>query len=128
MKLLLDTHAYLWFIEGDPRIPESARHLIEHPENEISLSLASAWEVSIKTSLGKIALSRSLQDTFGAIATANGIHLLPIRIDHVLDVARLPFHHRDPFDRLLTAQSLLDDLPLISADSTFDAYGVKRHW
>lgn len=126
MRILLDSHAFLWFVEGDSRLSIVARELIENPANEKWLSLASAWEVAVKTSIGKLTLSQSLHETFFGISSATGIELLPINLDHVLDVAALPFHHRDPFDRLIAAQSLRETMPLISGDPVFDSYGVQR--
>ena len=128
MRLLLDTHAFLWFIMGSANLSVNARALIENPANERLLSVASLWEVAIKTSLGKLTLSSPFDDLVPAQLKVNGIDLLNIKVDHLSTLTTLPFHHRDPFDRLIIAQALVEELPVISLDGAFDAYGVTRHW
>lgn len=131
MKLLLDTHAFLWFVEGDPQLSVTARHLIEDDNNELWLSMASLWEMAIKFSIGKLTALNTAHPFEQQIAEQllrNDILILPILQLHVMRVASLPFHHRDPFDRLLAAQSLIEDIPLLSTDQVMDAYGVNRLW
>lgn len=128
MRILLDTHSFLWFIAGDERLSAMARALMENPDNELALSVASVWEMAIKHSLGKLPVARPFADIIPAQITANGIQVLPISVAHAAHVALLPFHHRDPFDRLLIAQSMLERLPLLSADPAFDAYNIQRLW
>ncbi len=128
MRLLLDTHACLWFLSGDARLNATARALIEDVNNERFLSMASLWEIAIKMGLGKLLAGQNFRTLFPALLTSNSIDLLPIKVAHVAQVATLPMHHRDPFDRLLVAQALTENLPLISADSAFDIYGVRRLW
>ncbi|MCW5851760.1 MAG: type II toxin-antitoxin system VapC family toxin [Anaerolineae bacterium] len=128
MKFLLDTHSFIWFVEGNPALSENARQLIEEPTNEAFLSLASVWEMAIKVSLGKLHLSQPFDLFIPNQVLLNDITLLDITVSHTLLVATLPFHHRDPFDRLLIAQSLVESWSIISADSVFDAYGVNRLW
>jgi PIN domain nuclease of toxin-antitoxin system len=128
MKLLLDTHAFLWFVMGSANLSGRARALIEDPSNEGLLSIASLWEMAIKVSLGKLTLSASFDDLIPEQLNSNGFGLLNIRIAHVSLVATLPFHHRDPFDRLLIAQGLTEKIPVVSIDSAFDAYGITRLW
>jgi PIN domain nuclease of toxin-antitoxin system len=128
MRLLLDTHSFLWFFAGSPQMSLTARSLIEDQANELWLSTASLWEMAIKLSVGKLTLS----GPFGAIVplhlAAADIGLLNIDLSHLVAVAALPLHHRDPFDRMLIAQAIVEGLPIISVDAAFDAYGVNRLW
>ena len=128
MKLLLDTHAFLWFIMGSANLSDKARILIEDPANERLLSVASLWEIAIKASLGKLALSSSFEDLIPEQLRLNGIGLLNIRVDHLSVLTTLPFHHRDPFDRLIIAQAILENFPVVSIDAAFDTYGITRLW
>jgi len=128
MRLLLDSHAFLWFIMGSANLSVNARALIEDPANERLLSVASLWEIAIKTSLGKLTLSAPFDELIPAQLKLNGIDLLNIKVDHLSTLTTLPFHHRDPFDRLIIAQAIVEKLPVISLDGAFDAYGVTRHW
>lgn len=128
MMYLLDTHAFLWFVNDDDALSANARALIEAPENIIHLSIASLWEIAIKVSLGKLEAPSPLQDFLQTQLRANNITLSTLKIEYIGLVATLPFHHRDPFDRLIIAQSLTDDLPIIGKDDVFDTYGVKRYW
>ena len=128
MKLLLDTHAFLWFIADDPRLSSTAKQLIEDNANEIILSVASLWEVAIKVSLGKLTLKQPYNIFLPQQLKLNAINLLNISLDHTATVATLPFHHRDPFDRLLIAQALNERLPIASADSAFAAYPITVVW
>lgn len=128
MRLLLDTHACLWFIMGSPNLSARARALIEDEANESFLSVASLWEMAIKMSLGKLSLSAPLDALIPQQLGLNGIELLGIQVAHAAAVSTPPFHHRDPFDRLLIAQAVVEDMPVISADAAFDMYTVKRLW
>jgi PIN domain nuclease of toxin-antitoxin system len=128
MRLLLDTHAFLWFIIGSSNLSGKARALIEDPANERLLSVASLWEIAIKTSLGKLILSAPFSDLIPTQLTLSGVELLNIKIDHLSILTTLPFHHRDPFDRLIAAQALVEKIPVVGFDSSFDRYGVTRHW
>jgi len=129
MRLLLDTHTFLWFIAGDPQLSTICRTLIEDLNNERLLSVASVWEMAIKVGLGKLPLAPPLEILIPNQLQRNAIDLLPIESRHVFRVPYLPLHHRDPFDRLLVAQSLVEQAPLLSADATFDAYaGIQRIW
>ena len=128
MKLLLDTHSFLWFIEDHPALSERARILIDEPSNEVFLSIASVWEMAIKLSLGKLHVKQPFNEFIPSQLRRNNILPLDISIKHVLTVAELPFHYRDPFDRLLVAQSLVEGYPIISADAALDAYHVARQW
>lgn len=128
MRCLLDTHAFLWAMAGAPELSASARQAFLDPANELYLSVASAWEMAIKASIGKLHLGRPLSDLVGPELSALAIRLLPVELAHVLAVEHLPFHHRDPFDRVLVAQALAEGLVLLSRDAVFDRYGVRRTW
>jgi PIN domain nuclease of toxin-antitoxin system len=128
MRLLLDSHTVIWFIEGNPQLGPIARSLIEDSGNEKWMSLASVWEIAIKLHIGKLSLGVSLPTYLSTQVAANGIQLLPISLPHILHTLQLPLHHRDPFDRLLIAQSLHESMPLVSADSVIDSYGCSRYW
>lgn len=127
-RLLLDTHTFLWWVFDDPRLSGLARDAICDPEATCLVSLASAWELAIKVSLGRLELTESVATFIEAEAALNGFILLPIQLAHIATVEGLAFHHRDPFDRLLAAQALAEAIPLVSADQAFDSYGVKRLW
>jgi PIN domain nuclease of toxin-antitoxin system len=127
MKLLLDTHAFLWFVNDDTRLSSSAAALLES-ENDVLVSLVSLWEIAIKYSLGKLALPAPYEEFVAQQILANEIDVLPIQIAHLTGVSQLPFHHNDPFDRLLIAQSIVEGVPIISVDSIFDRYSVRRLW
>ncbi len=128
MRLLLDTHALLWWVDDDPRLPAKARKVIADAANDCFVSLASAWEMAIKSQLGKLTLASSVRQYFPAQLAANGFVQLDIAFRHIARVESLEFHHRDPFDRLIAAQALEEKLILVSADAVFDDYGVKRVW
>ena len=128
MKSLLDTHSFLWFIGGDARLSAPARQTIENVSNDLFLSAASLWEVSIKVSLGKLNLGAPFGELVPEELARQRIAVLPIEMAHLNAVATLPFHHRDPFDRLIVAQALTEKMPVIGVDESFDAYGVQRIW
>lgn len=128
MKLLLDTHALLWFLLDDARLSDSAGSLMRNPGNDLLVSPASYWEIAIKISLGKYTLGDDFAGFMEAQITENNLTVLPITVRHASVVATLPFHHRDPFDRLLIAQAMTEDLPVLSADPAFDFYPITRMW
>ncbi|WP_017314895.1 type II toxin-antitoxin system VapC family toxin [Mastigocladopsis repens] len=128
MRLLLDTHTFIWFFTGNTKISNQARALIENQDNEKLLSTASVWEMAIKQSTGKLSFHLPFEVFIKQQLSLNDFNLLDIKIDHLAVVATLPFHHRDPFDRLLIAQSIVDKIPILSIDSAFDAYPVERLW
>ncbi len=128
MKVLLDTHTFLWFIEGDARVGPDARREILEPGNVRLLSVASLWEIAIKASTGKLKQHNSFENLVQVQVFGNAIDLLGISAKHLDIVQNLPFHHRDPFDRLLVAQALSDDLTLLSRDGALSAYGVPVLW
>ena len=128
MNLLLDTHTFLWFIAGSSNLSKKARTLIEDADNQIFLSSASLWEIAIKISLGKLKLVDSFETFIPQQLEVNGIEMLNIAIGHTAVVAQLPFHHRDPFDRLLIAQAVAEEMPIVSGDEEFDKYEITRLW
>ncbi|HEU5115520.1 MAG TPA: type II toxin-antitoxin system VapC family toxin [Isosphaeraceae bacterium] len=128
MRLLLDTHAVLWFALNDSQLSGTAISLILDPANEKFVSPASDWEIAIKISAGKYSLAVPFEDFFRNAVDDNGFRRLPIELRHTAALTTLPYHHRDPFDRLLVATALVEGLALVSADSAFDAYGVTRLW
>ncbi|NJK61205.1 MAG: type II toxin-antitoxin system VapC family toxin [Oscillatoriales cyanobacterium SM2_1_8] len=127
MKILLDTHTFLWFINDSPELSSSAADLLES-DVDLLLSTASLWEIAIKVSLNKLALPDNYEQFIPQQITLNNIEILTITFDHLTVVSKLPFHHRDPFDRLLIAQSMSENLQIVSVDSRFDRYGVSRKW
>ena len=128
MKYLLDTHTLLWFLAGDETLSRKARQLIDDPGNEKFLSIVSLWEIAIKTGLGKLNLDKPFDQMFPERLAFNGIQILDITVDSLIKLTTLPFHHRDPFDRLIIAQGLVEGLPIISVDTVFDAYNIDREW
>jgi PIN domain nuclease of toxin-antitoxin system len=123
-RLLVDTHALLWWLIDDPALSPAARDAIADPANEPLVSTACVWEIAIKRSLGKLTAPDDLPDRI----SGGGFAWLPISAEHAWMVRDLPRHHGDPFDRVLVAQALIERLPIITADPHFDAYGVEVHW
>ena len=119
MKILLDTHVLLWWLADSPSLSEQARALISAPENAVFVSAVSLWEIWLKQSLGKLKLPSEFEEKLAAEAFEN----LPLTAAHALQVAFLPWHHRDPFDRMLVAQAQVTDLILLTADDAIPAYG-----
>jgi PIN domain nuclease of toxin-antitoxin system len=128
MKVLLDTHAFLYFISGSPDLSTVARITIESPNNERLLSVASLWEIAIKVSIQKLQIGMTMSELVKREVHGNAIQILAIEAEHLDRLSSLPFHHKDPFDRLMIAQSFATNIPLISKDSAFGAYGVKTIW
>jgi PIN domain nuclease of toxin-antitoxin system len=129
MDLLIDTHTFLWFVWNDPKLSTAARALIVDPNNRKLISVASHWEVAIKVSIGKLDLGEAYRSFMHREITRNHFEILPVSLDHSAAVSVLPFHHRDPFDRMLVAQTNVENIPIVSADVIFDAYaGVTRLW
>ncbi len=127
MKLLLDTHAFIWFVENDLNLPHKLKIEIENPSNEIYVSLVSLWEIAVKVSLNKLSMSIDIPSLISKIE-ACGFLILPIFSEHIVLVSSLPFHHRDPFDRMLIAQTLCEKITIVSKDGFFSEYGVKLLW
>jgi PIN domain nuclease of toxin-antitoxin system len=127
--VLLDTHAFLWAITNDARMSQRARNVYLDERNRLLLSVASVWEMAIKSSLGRLTFSKALTAFLDEQLSANGISVLEISRAHAEGVEALPFHHRDPFDRLLVSQALAERAPILSADAALDHYaGVTRLW
>ena len=128
MRLLLDTCALLWLLGNDPKLSSTARAALLDPANERWLSPISLVEIALKVRLGKLPLPRPYQVLFPAELLANDIHVLPLEAEHIEPLTTLPLHHKDPFDRLLAATTLVERLTLVSADPVFDRYGLTRLW
>jgi PIN domain nuclease of toxin-antitoxin system len=128
MRLLLDTHALLWFVWGHANLSATARSLMTDPRNPLLLSAASIWEIAIKVTIGKLTLADPYDVFMNQAIHTTGLTILPIEVPHAAALTALPFHHRDPFDRMLVAQALVEQTPLVSADGAFDVYGVNRLW
>ena len=128
MRLLLDTHALLWWLDGDRRLSRKARAAIGDEDNALFVSAASAWEIATKARLGKLPGAVAVAEDVVGSVSAQGFSSLDITVLHAQRAGRLPGAHRDPFDRLLIAQAQLEDLMLVSNDAVFDAYGVARLW
>ena len=128
VQMLLDSHAFLWWIADSARLSGAARRAVEDDANTIFVSAASAWEITTKHCIGKLAQAEVVaRDVTGSIA-GQAFEELAITVDDAARAGRLPGIHRDPFDRVLIAQALVRDLPVVSADRVFDGYGVRRLW
>jgi PIN domain nuclease of toxin-antitoxin system len=128
VNVLLDTHAFLWFLNDDPLLSRTAKALIEDPSNHKFVSVATCWEIAIKVGLKKLDLGEPATTFLPRELAANQFDLLPIELRHVTFVESLPQHHNDPFDRLLIAQAQIEAMPIISKDLALDPYGVRRLW
>jgi PIN domain nuclease of toxin-antitoxin system len=124
MRLLLDAHTFLWWVTNDPALKRRARAAVADVDNECFLSHASVWEMAIKASLGKLKLPSPVGRFVVDQCEVNNFHLLPITLAHVAAVESLPFHHRDPFDRLLVVQAQHEGMTLVSRDPLLKAYGI----
>ena len=128
MTLLLDTHTLLWFVEDATALSDRARAAIEDLDNTPAYSIASVWEMALKIGLGRLAMTRPLYPEFARLLQQLGFQQLEISYRHASAVARLPWHHRDPFDRLLIAQASVENLPIVSVNEALDDYAVSRLW
>jgi PIN domain nuclease of toxin-antitoxin system len=128
VRLLLDTHTLLWFLENDPALSANARTAVQNPANHKLVSIATCWEMAIKAGLGKLRLTEPVAVLLGRELPANNFDLLDITLVHATAVEMLPRHHKDPFDRLLIAQAQIEGIPIVSVDAAFDPYGVTRIW
>ena len=127
MKVLLDTHTFLWFLGGSSELSKQARTFIENPEHEKYISIASFWEIAIKNSLGKLTLDVPFAELKTEVIK-NSFQILPITFQDTLQLTTLPFHHRDPFDRIIISQAIGNKLMLVSCDSNFSSYDVNLLW
>ena len=128
MRLLLDTHALLWWLSDDRSLPATARKLIARGGNEVLVSAASAWEIATKVRLGKLPMADDLVSGLDDVLTQEGFVPLAISVDHAVRAGLLPGPHKDPFDRMLIAQSQAENVPILSNDKALDAYRVRRLW
>lgn len=128
MKYLLDTHVLLWWWTDDPALPPRVRNLMQDEANEFLVSAASAWEISTKFRLGKLAIGREAVSRFDELVTLDGFSHLPVSYLHALRAGGLQSEHRDPFDRMLAAQSLIENVPLVTRDNAFDMLGTVTFW
>jgi PIN domain nuclease of toxin-antitoxin system len=128
VNLLLDTHALLWFALGDAQLSQAARQLIEEPANTKFVSPATYWEIAIKISIGKYMLHEPYEAFFDRAIRQNGFLILPVEPRHTSALTTLTYHHRDPFDRLMVAQAMVESLALVSADAVLDTYPIQRLW
>ncbi len=128
MRALLDTHTLLWWLSDDPALSRPARKIIADIKNTLVVSAASAWEIATKVRLGKLPTAASLAADFAGYVEREGFQMLPISVDHGIRAGLLPGSHKDPFDRMLIAQSQADNLPILSNETVFDSYGIRRRW
>ncbi len=128
MRYLLDTHAFLWLASSSPQLSDRCSEVYLDSANDCFLSMVSVWEMAIKLSIGKLELETPLARLVEIARDDQGLRLLDIELEHVLLVQTLPFHHRDPFDRLIISQALTEQLPIVGRDAIFDDYGVDRLW
>lgn len=131
MRYLIDTHVFLWFVANSKELSQIAKNLLEDENNDILISIVSLWEISIKTALGKLAINGSYESVINDV-NDNSIKILPLSFVHTVEQNKLPFHHRDPFDRIIVSQAIVEKIDFISADTVFDFYLtgklIKRFW
>jgi PIN domain nuclease of toxin-antitoxin system len=131
MRYLIDTHTFLWFNNGSSEISQIAKSMIENKENEIFISIASLWEISIKSALGKLVISSDFETVIDDVIQSE-IEVLSINFTHLVTQNKLPFHHKDPFDRIIISQGIVENMEIISKDEKFDDYlfdeKIKRIW
>jgi PIN domain nuclease of toxin-antitoxin system len=124
MELLIDTQSFIWFMEDDVKMPMKIKVIMNDEDNVLLLSIVSLWEITIKTSIGKLKMQRSIDDVIKNIS-ADGFKILPIKPNHLLTLSKLEFIHRDPFDRMIISQGIAENISVISADSVFREYPVQ---
>lgn len=128
MNIILDTHTFLWFIGGSNRLSSHARDIIEDTSNDRYLSVASLWEMAIKVSIGKLDIPLPFTRLVRQHVVGNSIDLLQIEPEHLDEQRRMPFHHRDPFDRLIIAQAITEEMDVVGRDEAFEAYPIRMVW
>lgn len=128
MRVLVDTHAMLWWLRDDRRLSRRARSVLKSGTNVLLWSMASSWEVALKVNLGKLELGRPIHRLFAELVTEQGVEVVPISHEHCSRLADLPLHHRDPFDRMLVVQAQQAKVPVLSADTKLERYAVKVIW
>jgi len=127
MDIILDTQTFIWFCEGDEKLPNKVRDIISNKENNIKVSITSLWEMTIKMSIEKLVLSFSITEIMNLVFE-NGFKVLPIEAKHLISLFDLKYFHRDPFDRMIIAQSISENIPVISSDGIFKEYPVQVIW
>jgi PIN domain nuclease of toxin-antitoxin system len=128
MKIVIDTHSLLWFIMGDDRLSNDARTIIEDLDNHILVSIGSLWEIAIKVNIGKLRFLQTYPELFPSELQKNEIEVLPIRHEHLTTLATLPLYHRDPFDRIIIAQAMSENVAIATKDDAFRSYAVEIIW
>lgn len=128
MKVLLDTHAFLWWVDDDERLSGAARRAIGSPRNDVLVSSVTAWEIATKAAAGRLTISQSAKRFIPTQLAANGFEVLPLQLSHALAGGDLPPVHRDPFDRLLVAQALVEKVPLVTGDRVLAGYPIRIIW
>ena len=128
MRLLLDTHTFIWYVTNNPKLSLTAQQLINDGTNEVLLSIVSIWEMAIKHSVGKLSFELPFEIFISQQLAINNFDLLNIQVSHVNIIANLPLHHRDPFDRLIIAQAMVEQIPVVGMDEAFDSYPIQRLW
>jgi PIN domain nuclease of toxin-antitoxin system len=128
VKLLLDTHSLIWFFSGNPQLSNTARIYMEDVKHQKSISLATVWEMAIKQSKNKLTLALPLEEYIQQKLNLEDFELLPINLNHLGIISSLPFHHNDPFDRLIIAQAIVEKMPILSRDLALDDYSIQRIW
>lgn len=128
MKILLDTHAFLWFVEGCNKLSPTANSFLSDTDNELFLSIASVWEMQIKVSIGKLKLAVSLSEIVTNQKDINDVQILAVELEHIWQLDNLQHYHKDPFDRMLIAQAKTESIPIISIDGVFNQYPVQTIW
>jgi PIN domain nuclease of toxin-antitoxin system len=127
MRILIDTQAFIWFVENDKLLPPQIKKVLEDSDNTIIISIASLWEMTIKITLDKLHLGCDIETMIDKIHR-NGFEILPILPEHIIKLSTLEYLHRDPFDRIIISQGLSENITIVSSDKVFDEYGVKRKW
>jgi len=128
MRILIDTHVFLWMDAEPSRLSPHAASILKRLEVDVFVSVVSIWEIAIKQAIGKLTLSTPLTDAIKAHKINSGLQILPVTLPHVLGVESLPLHHKDPFDRLLIAQAISEDMTIVSADHVYASYPVRHLW
>jgi PIN domain nuclease of toxin-antitoxin system len=128
MRILLDTHTFLWWVADDPKLSVNAKTIIANPDNDVYFSVVSAWEIIIKVGTGKLTLSEPPETYIPSRVASNQFEILPVQMSHILRVNSLPNFHKDPFDRLLIAQSIEENLSIVTIDNLIIQYPIKSIW
>ena len=127
MNFLVDSHAVIWFINDSNQLPKGTKQIIANPDNRCYVSIATFWEIAIKTSLGRLDLKADLSNIFSIIEDS-GFDILPITLPHILTNSNLPYHHQDPFDRIIISQAMVEDLIVVTKDNQFSKYDIRISW